>query len=135
MALGALVTSCRRGSPVTASGTESSDLRSCVRRQVQREGFKIEMPFPNVLSGTTGPVGPASWRDSNAMQDGTQVDQLTVWFGSELQVQGETRVRDRNATDNGWRRVPNSQRLNRAIDYLNKLCLTPVVGDTATGSR
>ena len=133
MALGALVTSCRRGSPVTASGSESSDLRSCVRRQVQREGFKIEMPFPNVLSGTTGRVSPGR-RDALAMQDGTQVDQVMVWFDSELQVQGETRVRDRNA-DNGWRRVPNSQRLNRAIDYLNKLCLTPVVGDTATGSR
>ena len=132
IATGAAIVSCRHASPET-SGSEPYDLRQCVRRELQREGFRIEAPYPNFLYATTGAVGPESWREGLTLPDGSQIDRVFVSL-TGLRVNGETSVRDRAETG-GWRQVPRSTRVNRTIENVYKLCPAPGGVVDTTGSR
>src|SRR4030095_1341042 len=90
---------CRRPTPETA-GSQPYDLRQCVRRELQREGFRIETPYPNYMSATTGAVGPVSWKTDAALSDGSQIDRVFVSL-TGLRVHGETSMRDRQV-ESGW---------------------------------
>ena len=129
IAVGAAIAACRRASPV--SGSEPYDLRQCVRKELQREGFRIEAPYPQSMFATTGAVGPVAWKVDGALPDGSQIDRVYVWL-TGLRVNGETSVRDR--ATGGWRQVPASTRVNRTIENVYKLCPVRTGADT-TGAR
>ena len=131
-AAGVAIAACRRANPETA-GSQSYDLRQCVRKQLQREGFRIETPYPNYMSATTGAVGPVSWKADAALSDGSQIDRVFVSL-TGLRVRGETSMRDRQV-ESGWRDVPASSRVNRTIENVNKLCPAPANVVDTTGSR
>lgn len=139
LAVCAAIAACRRGVAETASGSKPYDLRECIRRQLRVEGFSIEAPYPTVFVATTAPASSPHSADGQSvigLSDGSQVDRLTVWFGSGLQVQGETRVRDRDARDShGMRLVPNSARLTRTIEKLNNLCPAPAIVTDTSAAR